>query len=97
MNTREDANKLVKYLEDNKIHSKIIGSLEYKTESSHDIDIVITNPSDSTFLRFTLRRLLSNSNSRIVFTEWDGIFFYDTYFGNVDIFFKMPRIGAIEA
>lgn len=94
MNTKEDAQELVKYLELNGIRSKIIGSLKYKESSEHDIDIVIISPLADLDLRLRLEEMIAHT--RLVPTDWGGLFFYGTEFGNVDIFFKEPRIGAIE-
>lgn len=85
----EEAIALKHYLKSNlNIESEIIGSLAEKFESNHDIDILISNPKDTIELRDKLIELLQPT--RIVKTDWNGIFLYGTKFGNVDIFFERP-------
>lgn len=63
---------------------ELIGSLSREGVSNNDIDIYI--PNGSLADKEVLKNILMTSGV-VEETDWGGIFFTDTQFGNVDIFF----------
>lgn len=66
--------------------AKLIGSLGRGKNSNNDIDILLPYAKNTLQLRQKLIYLLEPKKD-FVDTDWGGLFFYDTFFGNVDIFF----------
>jgi hypothetical protein len=66
--------------------TKIIGSIGKGMKcSEHDIDILLPSLKYSKRLHTQLNRFLNAESSER--TDWNGIFFHNTTFGNVDVFF----------
>lgn len=64
---------------------KIIGSIGRGMKTSyHDIDILIPNKKFDIVLKRKLTRLLTPS--LIENTDWNGWYFHNTYFGDIDFF-----------
>ncbi len=87
----QDADFLCFYLSKmlclNRSKVKLIGSLSKgQLESNNDIDILL--PPD--LKKISVKKNLVNwlDAKSVSDTDWDGWFFHDTYFGNVDIFFS---------
>lgn len=71
--------------------AKLIGSFGRGVESDHDIDVLIPD------CRRTVR-FVSNISSLLEaksyeYTDWGGVFFHDTFFGDVDIFFTTKNFN----
>lgn len=84
--TVEDGNKVVNFLKiviSNK--AKLIGSLGRGKESDNDIDILLPDLKRTAKIKNALFKILDAK--KCVNTDWGGLYFYDTRFGNVDIFF----------
>lgn len=65
---------------------KLIGSFGRGTEmSEHDIDVYIPNKRKTINLKHKLIHLLDARE--VVDTDWGGWYFYDTFYGDVDVFF----------
>lgn len=66
--------------------AQLIGSLSRGKFSNNDIDILlpgrVATPQLIEHLRFVL-----TAKGKVTPTDWDGLFFEDTLFGDVDIFF----------
>lgn len=89
--TSEQANYLVRLL---KVYvdpdTKLIGSLgRGEKESRHDIDVLLPNRRKSKGTLALLKQMLNTKRHK--FTDWGGIYFSDTPWGNVDVFFRMPK------
>lgn len=68
-------------------HARLIGSLGRGKKSNNDIDILLPDEKNTLKLRKKLCHLLEPKKD-FVDTDWGGLFFYDTFFGDVDIFFS---------
>lgn len=66
--------------------ARLIGSLSRGKNSKHDIDILLKGLKRSYVLRKKLGRLLHSESFE--YTDWGGIYFKNTIFGDVDIFFS---------
>lgn len=91
--TKEDGLNVVRFLRSFGFKNvELIGSLAKKGESSNDIDVLI--PKKSMFggnykmSRKMKKRLIKILGAEVYsYTDWEGIYLYGTWFGNVDIFF----------
>ncbi len=79
--------------------AQLIGSLLTKGASNNDIDIYLPNIKKTTAVINKLKKLLeptpyskrkdgSFSEDGVTHTDWGGAFFHNTFFGDIDIFFK---------
>lgn len=66
--------------------AKLIGSLSRGKNSKHDIDILLPDEKNTVKLIKKLIYLLEPKRGCVA-TDWGGLFFKDTFFGNVDVFF----------
>lgn len=66
--------------------AKLIGSLGRGKESNNDIDILLPGRRKTVSLVNKLKFILE-PKGKVVPTDWGGLYFYNTHFGNVDIFF----------
>lgn len=81
----EDGAAVVLFLQENGFEkAELIGSLSKTGYSDKDIDILIPNGSLEDKVRLTE---ILMTGGIVEETDWGGIYFYDTKFGNVDIFF----------
>lgn len=87
--TKHDAVNVMVTLGSNGIYGEVIGTLP----SKHDIDILITKPKDNPELRAKIISILKPKNWKG--TDWNGMFLYETQWGNVDIFFEKPPRSPI--
>ncbi len=70
--------------------AKLIGSFgKGKTESMKDIDIFLPNSSPHESLKKTIKSDIEADSVEI--TDWDGWFFHNSVFGNVDVFFDISE------
>lgn len=67
----------------------LIGSLSQGKDSDHDIDILIPNLKNTVKLKNKLMKLLSAKSFE--YTDWGGIYFHQTFFGEIDVFFEHPH------
>ncbi len=67
-------------------HAELIGSLAKGKESDHDIDIHLPETKRKDRRVKDIKRLLEAE--RYELTDWGGVFFYNTFFGDIDVFFK---------
>lgn len=76
-------------------NASLIGSLAKGKASNHDIDILIPGGGHKLGKRRTLVLILEIERlleaKCYSFTDWGGVFFEGTVFGNVDIFFEKPE------
>lgn len=89
IHTREDALMLLQLLRETiSPNAELIGSFGKGVQSSeHDIDIYIHDKEKSFLLKQELINLLNPS--KVEDTDWDGWYFHDTSYGDVDIFFSI--------
>ena len=84
--TRNDGLQVEKFLFNNGFHAVLIGSLSHGKESEKDIDILLPYNNLTWFTKRKLLKIFGCKN--FVITDWGGLFMYNTYFGDIDIFFK---------
>ena len=100
IHTKKDADNLLYFLKKTGFpKAKIIGSIgKGAKKSKHDIDVLLSGFKRTKELEGRLRFLLEpkreykSDKKRILAyavtkTDWGGLYFHNTYFGNVDIFF----------
>ncbi len=85
--TVNDGNNIVKLLSEKGIEVKLIGSLGRGETSKHDIDILLENFDKNNLptLVYKMRNLLRPTY--IAYTDWDGLYFKATIYGDIDLFF----------
>lgn len=83
--SQEDGIAVVAFLEQHGFKAELIGSLAKIGFSNHDIDIHVKD-SGTREDRDKLKELLLRSGMMDE-TDWGGLYFSDTQFGDVDIFF----------
>ncbi len=94
LHTKKDAEYCLWYFK-KYIHedSKLIGSFaEGKETSDHDIDIFIPYKIRKPNLRDKSKFYEILDAKKVEDTDWGGWFFYDTPFGNVDVFFDITGV-----
>ena len=67
----------------------LIGSLSKGEESNHDIDVLIAGRKRDIETRDRLIILLHPTEFE--YTDWGGIYFSNTLWGDIDIFFEYPK------
>lgn len=72
------------------VYAELIGSLSQEKCTTHDIDILLPNHKRTTKTINKLAKLLEPKNG-YVYTDWGGVYFRDTFFGDIDIFFTKPK------
>lgn len=88
IHTRKDAEMLLLMLREISPNAMLIGSFGRGAESSeHDIDIYLPDKVKSLMLNQILVLLLDPK--KVENTDWDGWYFHDTSYGDVDIFFSI--------
>jgi hypothetical protein len=85
--SKEDGIAVVSFLEQNGFKVELIGSLSKIGFSNHDIDIHVMN-SGTKEDRDKLKRLFV-TKEKVDETDWGGLYFNNTQFGDVDIFFSL--------
>ncbi len=85
--TTEDGNKVITFLQSHNINCELIGSLKKRGTSEHDIDVWIKEP-DTKQNRDKILKLLNPT--KIVNTDWEGMYCTTDLYGDVDIFFVEP-------
>lgn len=80
----------------------LIGSLTKPNgTSTHDIDILLDfkevnrtrkglSAHDKEVILVHLKDILKTDN-KVVYTDWGGLYFCNTFYGDVDVFFEMPE------
>lgn len=69
--------------------AKLIGSFgKGNIESNHDIDVLL-NEQKTEELENKLKNLFRPTH--IEYTDWGGIYYHNTQFGNIDIFFSTKK------
>lgn len=84
--SREHGEAVVSFLQKNGFNAELIGSLAKIGFSNHDIDIHVRN-SGTREDRERLIKLFTGG--KVDETDWGGMYFTDTEFGDVDIFFSI--------
>lgn len=84
--SKENGIAVVEFLKRNGFKAELIGSLAKIGFSIHDIDIHVMD-SGTREDRDKLKQLLITSE--VDETDWGGLYFKDTQFGDVDIFFSL--------
>ena len=84
--SREHGEAVVSFLQKNGFNPELIGSLAKIGFSNHDIDIYVRN-SGKREDREKLIELFTGGT--VDETDWGGMYFNDTEFGDVDIFFSI--------
>lgn len=84
--SKVDGDVVVAFLEQNGFTVELIGSLAKIGFSNHDIDIHVKN-SGTREDRDKLKQLFLTSE--IDETDWGGIYFTNTQFGDIDLFFSL--------
>jgi hypothetical protein len=85
--SKEHGNIVVSFLQKNGFTAELIGSLAKIGFSDHDIDIHVMN-SGTREDREKLKELFITSE-QVDETDWGGMYFSGTQFGDVDIFFSL--------
>lgn len=88
VHTKKDATCLLHLLRKT-ISEKVelIGSFgKGSIQSSHDIDVLIPDKRRTNGLKNKLMNLLDAQS--VEDTDWGGWYFYNTFYGNVDVFFS---------
>ena len=84
--TLYDAKQLLEFLQERvDKDAKLIGSLGRGVESDHDIDVLLPNKKKTKKLQRELKNLLDAE--RCEETDWGGLYLYDSFYGDIDIFF----------
>lgn len=83
--SREDGLAVVSYLQQHGFKVELIGSLSKIGFSNHDIDIHVME-SGTREDRDKLKELFKGTVDE---TDWGGLYFTNTEFGDVDIFFSL--------
>ena len=65
--------------------AQLIGSLGKGKTSTHDIDVLLPKSKKTARLKKKLTFLLEPK--KVSHTDWGGLYFHDSHFGDVDIFF----------
>lgn len=91
--TKTDGLAVVKYLQKMGFaEAELIGSLAKKGVSYNDIDIHIPNMNRDRM--WELVNLFLHRGVTLQKTDWEGLFFSNTPFGNVDIFFSVEDFDS---
>lgn len=85
IHTPQLAEKLLSLLKEIDSEARLLGSLAEGKSSSHDIDVLFPSVNRTPELKETLTAALVPE--RVVETDWEGFYFFNTIFGDVDIFF----------
>lgn len=100
LHTKKDAENLLYLLKKSGFSdARLIGSFGKNAEQSmHDIDVLLPNYKKTkrlenklTFLLEPKASIRSNgtyAENGVTYTDWGGIYFHNTYFGDVDVFFS---------
>lgn len=82
---------LIRHLRENGfLNAELIGSVGKGRSSDHDIDVLLKDYENTSLILSKLCVIFSD-NSRYVSTDWGGFFFYDTKWGNIDLFFSTDQ------
>lgn len=84
--SKEDGIAVIEFLQQNGFKVELIGSLSKLGFSNHDIDIHVMN-SGTREDRDKLKELFKNGT--VDETDWGGLYFTATQFGDVDLFFSL--------
>lgn len=87
LHTIFDAENALNLIQKNISKSAILigGFGKGKTESTHDIDILITDVKFDDLLKNKISKLLKAES--VEETDWGGLYFNNTIFGDIDIFY----------
>ena len=88
----QDAINVISILKQNNINCEVIGNLSRIGYSEHDIDIWIKEL-DTQQLRDKIIILLNPK--KVINTDWEGMYFKDTPFGDIDIFLKIDNLNYL--
>jgi len=86
--TPQQGHDVVAFLQQNGFTARLIGSLSRGQNSNTDIDIHIQDKNERTEELLTKLLKPNYKIGEIVRTDWGGLYFYDTTFGDIDVFFK---------
>ena len=87
--TPKDGEALISYLFLNGVKAELIGSLSRGKDSLHDIDVLV----DPAYCA-KMHELLSPARE-VIPTDWGGLYFRESPFGDVDVFFEHPEHGDL--
>jgi len=89
LHTIQQAQFLLFYLQKTISHdAELIGGFgKGKVESEHDIDVYFPTTKSTTHLKKKLLKLLDAKSVEV--TDWNGWYFRETFFGDVDVFFSI--------